>query len=409
MRDFSQDARLLYSAPPNLLGKTAARAHQFIGASIWPHALRLLRQDHVEQPNPQSMPYCNRAILFLLPLVFFPLLAAQDAEESPNLMRLPDMPLHDPFIVAYEPSGTYYLYTRNVPRLTGEEALGTMAYRSKDLKNWLPPVVVFTVPDDSFAQEGNWAPEVHEYNGKFYLFVTLHDSDDYLKRPPDAWRDTYVRGTITAVSDSPDGPFEMLNKDGPVVPEELMTLDGTLYVDEEGQPWMVYAHEWLQRIDGTIEAVKLSDDLSRAIADPVHLFKASDAPWQNESITVSDEGLHYVTDGPQLYRTATGELLMLWSSYESGSYVQTIARSESGQLSGPWEQLDPLVKRDSGHGMLFHTFEGDLMMVLHRPFRGARGKLFDVADRGDHLEILRQRTDLDGDPDYDDLREALGL
>ena len=351
----------------------------------------------------------RQIVLGLLPFSPFLPLAAQEAEESTKFMRLPDMPLHDPFIVAYEPTKTYYLYTRNVPQLTGEKALGTMAYTSKDLKNWMAPKVVFTVPEDSFAQEGNWAPEVHEYKGKFYIFVTLQDNDAYLKRPPDAWRDTYVRGTITGVFESPDGPFEMLNKNGPVVPRELMTLDGTLYVDKDGQPWMVYAHEWLQRIDGTIEAVKLPPDLSRAISEPMHLFKASDAPWLNESIEVSDEGLHYVTDGPQLYRTKTDQLLMLWSSYEAGSYVQTIARSKSGDLIGPWEQLDPLVKRDSGHGMLFETFEGDLMMVLHRPFRGARGKLFDMADRGDHLEILRQRTDLDGDPEYDDLQEALGL
>ncbi len=336
-------------------------------------------------------------------------LSGPSLADSGEMMRLPDMPLHDPFIVAHEPTQTYYLYTRNISRLTGEQALGTMAYSSKDLRNWSPPKVVFTVPENSFAHEGNWAPEVHEYKGKFYLFVTLHDSEAFLKRPPEAWRDTYVRGTITAVSDSPDGPFEMLNKSGPVVPKEFMTLDGTLYIDQDQQPWMVYAHEWLQRIDGTIEAVKLSPDLSRATSHPIHLFKASDAPWLNQSIEVSAAGLHYVTDGPQFYRTKSDQLLMLWSSYESDSYVQTIARSQSGALMGPWEQLPPLVKRDSGHGMLFETFDGELMMVLHRPFRNARGKLFDMADHGDHLEVLRQRTDLDGDPEYDDLPQALGL
>lgn len=348
-------------------------------------------------------------ILSLTCLLAVPFAVAQEDDDASFAMHMPNMPLHDPFIVAHEPTQTYYLYTRNESELTGVDMLGTMAYTSKDLRNWAPPKVVFTVPEDSFAQQGNWAPEVHEYKGKFYLFVTLHDSDAFLKRPPDAWRDTYVRGTITAVSDTPDGPFEMLNKDGPVVPKELMTLDGTLYVDQDEQPWMVYAHEWLQRIDGTIEAVKVTDDLSRAIDDPIHLFKASDAPWLNQSIDVSDAGLHYVTDGPQFYRTKEDVLLMLWSSYESGKYVQTIARSESGTLMGPWEQLDPLVKLDSGHGMLFHTFEGDLMMVLHRPFYGARGKLFDMADRGDRLEILNQRVDLDGDPEYDDLQKALGL
>ena len=50
---------------------------------------------------------------------------------------------------------------------------------------------------------------------------------------------------------------------------------------------------------------------------------------------------------------------------------------------------------DSGHGMLFHAFDGKLMLVLHRPFRGARGKLYEMKDTGDHLEIVRERTDLD--------------
>ncbi|WP_018977049.1 hypothetical protein [Saccharibacillus kuerlensis] len=49
---------------------------------------------------------------------------------------------------------------------------------------------------------------------------------------------------------------------------------------------------------------------------------------------------------------------MLWSSYKEDSYVQTIARSTSSRLERPWEQLDPLVKEDSVHGMLFRTFDG---------------------------------------------------
>lgn len=88
---------------------------------------------------------------------------------------------------------------------------------------------------------------------------------------------------------------------------------------------------------------------------------------------------------------------MLWSSYDNNAYVQTVARSKSGKLKGPWEQLDPLVGSDSGHGMLFHTFEGQLMMVLHRPFKNARGKLYEIEDAGSNLKIIRQRSDLDGD------------
>jgi len=159
----------------------------------------------------------------------------------------------------------------------------------------------------------------------------------------------------------------------------------------------VYAHEWIQKIDGTMEAVPLKPDLSAAAGAPVHLFKASDAPWLNATIKPDARALNYTTDGPELFRTHDDHLLMLWSSYENGSYVQTVARSKTGTLFGPWEQLEPLLKGDSGHGMLFFNFEGQLMMVVHRPFKSARGKLYDMADRGDHLEVVKERQDLDGE------------
>lgn len=316
-----------------------------------------------------------------------------------KMLHLPDMPLHDPFIVAHEPTKTYYLYTSHVRPMTGIDARGTMVYRSKDLRNWENPTLVFTVPGDSWAdpQQGPWAPEVHEYQGKFYLFTTLHNSQKVLAEPPAVPRGTHMRSTVIATSDTPDGPFELIKKESPVAPADFMVLDGTLFLDETDRPWMVYAHEWIQKTDGTMEAIPLTPDLSDADAEPIHLFKASDAPWLNAEIRPTTQPLQYVTDGPQFHRTRTGVLLMLWSSYDKDGYVQTLARSRSGKLQGPWEQLPPLLHRDSGHGMLFRTFEGQLMLVVHRPFKNARGKLYEVSDEGDTISIVRQRTDLDGD------------
>ena len=89
---------------------------------------------------------------------------------------------------------------------------------------------------------------------------------------------------------------------------------------------------------------------------------------------------------------------MLWSSYNRKGYVQTIARSQSGTLQGPWEQLEPLVYGDSGHGMLFDTFDGKLMLVLHQPFRMplSRAKLYEMEDIGDTFGVVRAREDLHG-------------
>jgi beta-xylosidase len=350
---------------------------------------------------------------FAFGLAMFGLMGATFAADAPAAapaarrpvpgqgLRLPDMPVHDPWILAHEESRTYYLYSAARPNVSDANYSGTLTYKSKNLLDWDGPYIVFLIPDGIWAnpRQGAWAPEVHRYNGKYYLFVTLHNSDRIIDRPPDVWRLTHMRGTIIAVADSPEGPFTPLKSDGPHPPADFMTLDGTLYV-EDGIPWMVYAHEWIQVIDGTMEAVPLKPDLSAAAGEPIHLFKASDAPWLNANRKPSKQQNHYVTDGPELFRTKTGQLLMLWSSYDRGSYVQTVARSESGKLAGPWRQLDPLVGNDSGHGMLFRTFEGQLMMVLHQPFQHvhARAKLFDMEDTGDNLKVIRVREDLHGRP-----------
>ncbi len=327
-------------------------------------------------------------------------LAAQAIDPAPvqasaAVLKLPDMPLHDPFIVADPASKTYYLYTSNVGRLTGERAVGIMVYESKDLLTWSQPKVVFKLPATSWANSGGWAPEVHKWKGSYYLFTTVANEASALPAAANSKRKPYRRGTVLAKSASPEGPFELVNGGEPVAPSSLMTLDGTLYVDLKGKPWMVYAHEWLQQTDGTMETVPLDDNL-KAIGTPVTLFKASDAKWAKANPQPEGD-VSYVTDGPELIRTKDNHLLMLWSSWSDKGYVQSIARSDSGDLKGPWTQLEPLVWQDSGHGMLFKTFDGKLMMVLHRPFKNARGKLYEVKDAGDHIEIVRQRTDLDGD------------
>jgi hypothetical protein len=345
-------------------------------------------------------------------------LPAQPADASGNLLQLPDMPLHDPFIYADAETDTYYLYTSNIPSMTGVSAVGTMVYRSRNLRDWQPPVVVFKTQQGMWATDGAWAPEVHRYRGKYYLFTTLHNAAKPLPIPPanpyglPVQLPNYMRGTIIAVSDSLLGPFTPLDRSRPTPPSNFMTLDGTFYVDPDGQPWMVYAHEWLQKIDGTVEAIRLTPDLSETIGDPIYLFKGSDAFWLTEDMAAPsvNQIIPYVTDGPEVYRMADNSLVMLWSTYEkninvsdgtvSGTYVETYAVARSGRLEGPWEQQRPLVRQDSGHGMLFHVLngpdKGKLMMILHRPFNNARGKLYEMRSEGSALRVLRQRTDLDG-------------
>jgi hypothetical protein len=165
------------------------------------------------------------------------------------------------------------------------------------------------------------------------------------------------------------GPFLPVS-DAPATPLEWECLDGTFFLDDAAQPWIVFCHEWVQINDGEVCARKLSSDLSTPIGDPVLLFRASEASWPKALVRRDGSGLidAKVTDGPFLYRTSKGTLLMLFSSVAASGYAMGYATSESGTILGPWKQVDkPLVSSDGGHGMIFQTFEGELYLTYHSP------------------------------------------
>jgi hypothetical protein len=50
------------------------------------------------------------------------------------------------------------------------------------------------------------------------------------------------------------------------------------------------------------------------------------------------------------------------------------------------------VGHDSGHGMLFHAFDGRLMLVLHHPFDGrvSKAHLYEIEDTGDPIRVKKE-------------------
>jgi hypothetical protein len=293
-------------------------------------------------------------------------------------LALDDFWTHDPFVLPRPEQGVYLLYTAS------REEPVVHVYTSSDLETWSGPQEVFRVPEGSWADPtaSPWAPEVHEHDGRFFLFTTLHQPATRLPAPRAGGTEFTItdrgeyhlnpsaRGTVIAVADDPRGPFELVDPTGPVTPPDFMTLDGTLFVDDDDRPWMVYAHEWVQILDGTIEAIPLTRDLSGADGDPVLLFRGSEAAFLRESPATTASFVPYVTDGPQFRRLDGGALLMIWATYRRldgvSEYVETTAVSRSGSLLGPWEQGPLLVDGNAGHGMLFDAFDGTPHLILHR-------------------------------------------
>jgi arabinan endo-1,5-alpha-L-arabinosidase len=297
-----------------------------------------------------------------------------------HTFKLAEERMRDACVLPDKEAGVYYLYTSSGRRGPNNRS-AVVAYKSRDLETWEGPHVVFEVPADFWAQRGIWAPEVHAYKGKYYLFTTFNTDDKF----PEQWRDwlpRVKRGSQVLVADSALGPFKAFQNRAHT-PADMMTLDGTLWV-EDGVPYMVFCHEWVQIKDGTVEFLRLKDDLSDIDGEPVRLFHGSDAPW---SVKSEKYGCH-VTDGPWLHRSQSGRLFMLWSSGGAHGYTTGCAISRSGKLAGPWEQTtEPLFGADGGHAMMFRRFDGQLMLALHQPNDGPRERirLLEVEDTGEAL------------------------
>lgn len=329
---------------------------------------------------------------FVLTVAAFALLlpggfgAPARAQGGVDTVRLADIYMRDACVLTDTVTDTYHI-------VAAGRGATVRAYTSRDLVDWVGPYTVFETPPEMWGADvrirGIWAPEIHAYDGKYYLFVTF-DSD---ARLPEQWEDWFTwlprvrRASQVLVSDSPLGPYEPFALE-PTLPAEMMTLDGTFWV-EDGVPYMVYSHEWVQIVDGAISMVRLEDDLSATVGEHTPLFRASEAPWGVRGETYGS----WVTDGPWLYRSESGRLFMLWSTYAETGYTVGLAVSESDSLAGPWvQQEQPIYADDGGHPMLFRTFDGRLMMALHSPNGGpeTRVHFFVMEDTGETLRIVRR-------------------
>ncbi|KYG33271.1 glycoside hydrolase family 43 protein [Alkalihalobacillus trypoxylicola] len=271
-------------------------------------------------------------------------------------MRSNEIQIRDPYVYPNKEDGLYYLFGSTDKNIWGKGE-GFDVYVGSDLENWEGPYPIFRPDSDFFSEENFWAPEVHFYEGRYYLFATFMPKGNAR------------RGTAILSSDSLLGPFTK-HSEGPLTPREWECLDGTFYVDKHNQPWMIFCHEWVQIGDGRICALKLSNDLKETVGEPVQLFSASDAPWPTAfSHRRFENRKNYVTDGPFIFCDSDGELTMIWSSFVDNVYAQGVARTKNHHILGPWEHdSKPLYKSDGGHGMIFKDLKREkTYLTLHTP------------------------------------------
>ena len=305
--------------------------------------------------------------------------AAQSVSQQ---IPLDSIQLSDPCILADKATHTYYM--------TGT---GGMMWTSKDLKYWEGPKKVAEIDPQSWMgpKPAIWAAELHQYQGKYYYFATFTNPAVII----DEVKGNKIerRACQVLASDQAAGPYRPFG-DATYLPANQPTLDGTFWIDKDGKPYMVYCGEWLQNWNGTIEKIRLKSDLSGTIGKGKVLFRASDSPWSKEKNEKGEIVPNKVTDGPWLFRTKTGKLGMLWTSWVYNVYTQGVAYSKSGTLDGPWiQEKEPITPPNFGHSMLFQTFEGQWLMSVHSHYVDSQGRnirvphLFKVNLDGDKLKV----------------------
>ena len=315
--------------------------------------------------------------------------AMREAQNKLRTIPFSELSMSDPFIYPDPETQTYYLTSS-----------GGRMWKSQDLNTRTGPYEIADLSGTWCADAGfAAAAEIHKIGDYYYYAATYSDHGEIIQAIPGRYNVPHNQ-TYILRSDKVEGPYTSfaIEPGYDYQPYEWDCIDGTLY-EEDGHIYMIFVHEWTQLIDGTMDYIELSSDLTHTITEwPVTMFRASAAPFCREMNTIGEAtfGLKmpgWVTDGPQMFRTQTGKLGMLWSTWGDERYLQGICYSASGKIEGPWiQEKEAFLANNSGHGMLFRQFDGTLRYIVHHAEGNGPRKpqLWEVDDSGDKLVLGKQ-------------------
>lgn len=255
-------------------------------------------------------------------------------EKNPILLADPTIFYHD---------GTYYLYGTS----GNDKNLGFEVYVSKNLKAWKRSEKnegYALKKGESYGDIGFWAPQVFEYEGKFYMAYTANEH------------------IAIASSDSPLGPFtqaEIKDLEAPV-----KQIDPYIFIDEDGKKYLYH----VRLTEGNrLFVAEMEDDFSGIKEETLTYCFHAEEPWEN---TQNVEWT--VSEGPSIIKHK-GLYYFIYSAndFRNPDYAVGYAVSESPL--GPWKKspTNPIFDKSdagingSGHGDYFIDAKGKMKYVLH--------------------------------------------
>lgn len=171
-----------------------------------------------------------------------------------------------------------------------------LLYTSTDMVNWTDHGVVASLKSFDWVKRDNgaWAEQVVERNGKFYMYCPIHGN-----------------GIGVLVSDSPYGPFkDPLGKPLVWQKEHWDDIDPTVFIDEDRQAYMYWGNP-------NCYYMKLNEDMISYSGDIVKLKETPE----------------YYQEGPWFYKR-NGHYYL---AFASTCCPEGIGYAMSDSPTGPWK------------------------------------------------------------------------
>lgn len=167
----------------------------------------------------------------------------------------------DPAPMVY--NDTVFLYTtHDEDDAEGFKMQDWLLYTSTDMVNWADHGVVASLKSFDWVKRDNgaWAEQVVERNGKFYMYCPIHGN-----------------GIGVLVSDSPYGPFkDPLGKPLVWQKEHWDDIDPTVFIDEDGQAYMYWGNPNCYYVKLNEDMISYSGDIVKLKETPEHY---QEGPW----------------------------------------------------------------------------------------------------------------------------------
>lgn len=167
----------------------------------------------------------------------------------------------DPAPMVY--NDTVFLYTTHDENdAEGFKMQDWLLYTSTDMVNWTDHGAVASLKSFDWVKRDNgaWAEQVVERNGKFYMYCPIHGN-----------------GIGVLVSDSPYGPFkDPLGKPLVWQKEHWDDIDPTVFIDEDGQAYMYWGNPNCYYVKLNEDMISYSGDIVKLKETPEHY---QEGPW----------------------------------------------------------------------------------------------------------------------------------